>query len=166
MLRTGCILNKTRSQKHTLHCTRQHSLLNEERKKKAVVRTAKPTQEKVFITSYYKQTSNLPLFTLCRNAVWLSDQDVIGRIVRGDCSVEETIPTSFRYIIQHIYLEWCMCSIVAFRIFQANNNTIPQKRCRRTLNWGTRVYRSLLFSHWDKDKGYYISIRTSLLPTH
>ena len=51
-------------QKHTLHCTRQHFLLNEERKKKAVVRTVKPTQEKVFITSYYKQTSNLPLFTL------------------------------------------------------------------------------------------------------
>ena len=58
------------------------------------------------------------------------------------------------------------CNILSFGIFQANNNTIPQKRCRCTLNWGTRVYRSLLFSHWDKDKGYYISIRTSLLPTH
>ena len=85
-------MHKTRTyvfldQKHTLHCTRQHSLLNEGRKKKAVVRTAKPTQEKVFITSYYKQTSNLPLFTLCRNAVWLCDQDVIGRVVRGDYSV-------------------------------------------------------------------------------
>ena len=52
-------MHKTRTyvfldQKHTLHGTRQHSLLKEERKKKAVIRTAKPTQEKVFITSYNK----------------------------------------------------------------------------------------------------------------
>ena len=44
--------------------------MTEERKKKAVVKTAKPAQEQVFITNYYKQTSNLPLFTLCRNGIW------------------------------------------------------------------------------------------------